>query len=96
MLLSTLESMNLRQRILALSRVKSASGRGSDPDFAFHEDVLLNDDKLKPINTPTTRERQTEIQRLHLLANQCQEMEAFSPAYQLMTGGMGRMGRVPK
>ena len=32
---------------MALSRAKSASGRGSDPDFAFHEDVLLNDKKIK-------------------------------------------------
>ena len=45
---------------MALSRAKSASGRGSDPDFAFHEDVLLNDEKLKLVNTPTTQARQTE------------------------------------
>ena len=66
---------------MALSRAKSASGRGSDPDFAFHEDVLLNDDRLKLVNTPTTQARQTEMQGLHLLANQCKEMEAFSLAY---------------
>ena len=91
------EAKNPGALFVALSRAKSASGRGSDPDFAFHEDVLLNDGKLKPVNTPTTRARQTEIQRLHLLANQCQEKEAFSPAYQeeniYMTGGKGR---VPK
>ena len=66
---------------MALSRAKSASGRGSDPDFAFHEDVLLNDDRLKLVNTPTTQARQTEMQGLCLLANQGKEMEAFSLAY---------------
>ena len=66
---------------MALSRAKSASGRGSDPDFAFHEDVLLNDVRLKLVNTPTTQARQREIQGLRLLANQCQEMETFSLAY---------------
>ena len=67
---------------MALSRAKSVGGRGSDPGFAFHEDVLLNDDRLKLVNTPTTRARQKEMQRLHFLTNQCQEMEAFSAAYQ--------------
>ena len=75
------EAKNPGTLFVALSRAKSASGRGSDPDFAFHEDVLLNDDKLKLVNTPTTQARQTEMQRLHLLVNQCQEMESFSPAY---------------
>ena len=60
---------------MALSRAKSASGRGSDPDFAFHEDVLLNDDRLNLVNTPTTLARQTEMQGLR------KEMEAFSLAY---------------
>ena len=76
------ESNNPGTLFVALSRAKSASGRGSDPDFAFHEDVLLNDDRLKLVNTPTTQARQTEMQRLCLLVNQCKEMEAFSQAYQ--------------
>ena len=41
------ESNNHGTLFVALSRAKSASGRGSDPDFAFHEDVLLNDKKIK-------------------------------------------------
>ena len=76
------EAKNPSTLFVALSRAKSASGRGSDPDFAFHEDVLLNDDRLKLVNTPTTQARQTEMQGLCLLANQCKEMEAFSLAYQ--------------
>ena len=75
------ESNNPGTLFVALSRAKSASGRGSDPDFAFHEDVLLNDDRLKLVNTPTTQARQTEMQGLRLLANQYKKMEAFSLAY---------------
>ena len=30
---------------MALSRAKSAGGEGRDPDFAFHEDVLINNDR---------------------------------------------------
>ena len=41
------EAKNPGTLFVALSREKSASGRGSDPDFAFHEDVLLNDKKIK-------------------------------------------------
>ena len=83
MMLLTLEfeAKNPGTLFVALSRAKSASGRGSDPDFAFHEDVLLNDDRLKLVNTPTTQARQREMQGLRLLANQCKEMEAFSLAY---------------
>ena len=52
-----------------------------DPDFAFHEDVLLNDDRLRPVNTPTTQARAVEMERLHTLATQCQEREILTPAY---------------
>ena len=65
------EAKNPSTLFVALSRAKSASRRGSDPDFAFHEDVLLNDEILKLIlRHPTTQARQTEMQRLHLLATQ--------------------------
>ena len=46
------EAKNPSTLFVALSRAKSASRRGSDPDFAFHEDVLLNDEILKLIKTP--------------------------------------------
>jgi len=36
---------------VVLSRAKSAGGEGIDPDFAFHEDVLINDDRLRPVDT---------------------------------------------
>ena len=52
-----------------------------DPDFAFHEDVLLNDDRLRPVKTPTTRARAVEMERLHALATQCQEREILTSEY---------------
>ena len=75
------EEKNPGALFVALSGEKLVSGRGSEPDFAFHEDVLSNNERLKLVNTPTTQARQTEMQRLHSLVNQCQEMETFSPAY---------------
>ena len=75
------EATNPGALFVALSRAESAGGEGVDPDFAFHEGVLLNDDRLKPVNTPTTRPRAVEMERLHVLATQCQEREALAPAY---------------
>ena len=66
---------------VALSRAKSAGVEGRDPDFAFHEDVLLNDDRFKPVNTATTRARAVEMERLRVLANQCQQRETLAPEY---------------
>ena len=66
-----------------LSRAKSAGGEGRDPDFAFNETVvLINDDRFNPVNTPTTRARAVEMERLHVLATECQQRDALAPAYQ--------------
>ena len=75
------EAKNPGALFVALSRAKSAGGEGMDPDFAFHEDVLLNDDRLKPVNTPTTRARAVEMERLHVLASESQQTEALAPAF---------------
>ena len=75
------EAKNPGALFVALSRAKSAGGEGMDPDFAFHEDVLINNDRLKPVDTPTTRARAVEMQRLHLLASSCQQEEALAPVY---------------
>ena len=66
---------------MALLRAKSAGGEGRDPDFAFHEDVLINNDRIRPVDTPTTRAREVEIERVHVLATQCRQRRALSPAY---------------
>ena len=66
---------------VALSRAKSAGGEGRDPAFAFHENVLISDDRFKPANSPTTRARAVEMERLHLLASQCRQREPLAPAY---------------
>ena len=42
------EAKNPGALFVALSRAKSACGEGRDPDFAFHEDVLINDDRFNP------------------------------------------------
>ena len=66
---------------MALLRAKSAGGEGRDPDFAFHEDVLINNDRFRPVDTPTTRARAVEIERLHVLATQCRQRRVLAPAY---------------
>ena len=75
------EAKNPGALFVALSRAKSAGGEGVDPDFAFHEDVLVNEDRLRPVNTPTTLARTVEMERLHVLATQSQEREITTPAY---------------
>ena len=75
------EAKNPGALFVALSRAKSAGGEGIDPDFAFHEDVLINDDRFRPVDTPTTRARAVEMERLHVLATQRQQREALAPAY---------------
>ena len=75
------EAKNPGALFVALLRAKSAGGEGIDPDFAFHEDVLVNDDRFRPVDTPTTRARAVEMERLHELASQCQQREALAPAY---------------
>ena len=75
------EARNPGALFVALSRAKSAGGEGRDPDFAFHEDVLINDDRFRPVDTPTTRAREMEIERLHVLATQCRQRRILAPAY---------------
>ena len=75
------EARNPGALFVALSRAKSAGGEGRDPDFAFHEDVLINNDRIRPVDTPTTRAREVEIERVHVLATQCRQRRALSSAY---------------
>ena len=55
------EARNPGALFVALPRAKSAGGEGRDPDFAFHENVLINNDRFIPVDTPTTRARAVEI-----------------------------------
>ena len=66
------EAKNPGALFVVLSRAKSAGGEGRDPDFAFNEAVLINEDRFSPVNTPTTRARAVEMERLHVLATECQ------------------------
>ena len=65
---------------VALSRAKSPCGEGRDPDFAFHEDVLINNDRFTPVDTPTTRAREMDIERLRVSATQCRQRRILAPA----------------
>ena len=75
------EARNPGALFVALSRAKSAGGEGRDPDFAFHEDVLINNDRFRPVDTPTTRARAVEIERLYVLGTQCRQRRVLAPAY---------------
>ena len=62
------ESRNPGALFVALSRAKSAGSHGSDPDFAWHPNVILNEDRLcHVVNTPTTRARKAECNRIALM-----------------------------
>ena len=56
-----------------------------DPKFAFHKDVLINEDRFKNVDTPTTQARSVKMERLHVLAGQCQQQEILTPGYQYQT-----------
>ena len=75
------EAKNPGALFVALSQAKSAGGEGINPDFAFHEDFLINDDRFKPVDTPTTRARAVEMERLRVSANQCKQREDLIAAY---------------
>ena len=50
---------------VSLSRAKSAGNSFTDPDFAWHPSVMINEDRLcQAISTPTVRERSREIARI--------------------------------
>ena len=60
------ESRNQGALFVALSRAKSAGT--SDPDFSWHPNLILNEDRICHVpNTPTTRARKREIARLDRL-----------------------------
>ena len=46
---------------VALLRAKSVGKEGVNPNFAFHEDILLDDDALRLVYTGTTRARAVEM-----------------------------------
>lgn len=50
---------------VALSRGKSAGGEDVDPDFAWHPNVLINEDRLcQKVRTETTKASVNEIKRI--------------------------------
>ena len=74
-----LEARNPTALFVAFSR--SAGRGGRYPDLAFREDELINNDRFRPVDTPTTRARAVEIERLHVLATQCRQRRVLASAY---------------
>ena len=62
------EARNPGALFVALSGAKSAGGEVRDPDFVFHEDILINNDRFRPVDTPTTGARAMETACLSNLA----------------------------
>ena len=59
---------------VALSRAKTAGTETEDPEFAFHQSVLLNEDRIcHKVKTKTTRARDNEINRINTLAVKTRE-----------------------
>ena len=62
------ESRNPGALFVALSRAKSAGNTSKDPDFAWNEKVIVNEDRLcHVVKTPTTAARHKEIVRIQSL-----------------------------
>ena len=62
---TSFESRNPGALFVALSRAKTAGDDNADPDFAWHQNVILNEDRLcHKVQTPTTAARCTEIRRI--------------------------------
>lgn len=63
------ESNNPGALFVALSRAKTAGGDAEKPDFAWHSSVLVSHDRLcHVVDTPTTRSRLSEIERIQNLS----------------------------
>lgn len=65
------ESRNPGALFVALSRAKSTGRDNSDPDFAWHPSILINEDRVcHKVSTPTTLAREQEIRRIENIAKQ--------------------------
>ncbi|KAJ7387802.1 hypothetical protein OS493_001146 [Desmophyllum pertusum] len=76
------EAKNPGALFVALSRAKSSGGHGIDPDFAFHEDFLANEDRFRAVDAATTQARAREMVRLRALTEETRNRQSLSPAYQ--------------
>ncbi len=68
------ESLNPGALYVSLSTVKSTGNASRPPDFAWHPNILVNEDRLcHKVKTSTTKDRDLEIQRLKTLAEKTKE-----------------------
>ncbi len=65
---TTFESRNPGALFVALSRAKTSGGLHQDPDFAWHPNVLINQDRIcHSVATATVKAREKEITRISTL-----------------------------
>ena len=65
------ESRNPGALFVALSRAKCAGNETTDPDFAWHPDILVNEDRLCfVVNTQSMKLRNNEMKRIANLTQQ--------------------------
>jgi hypothetical protein len=63
------ESRNPGALFVALSRAKTAGNPQTDPDFAWHPHVLVNEDRLcHVVKTPLTAARTLETKRIETMS----------------------------
>ena len=74
----TFESKTPGALFVALSRAKSAGDTIQKPDFAWHPEVLINEDRIcHKVNTPTTKARTCEIDRIRKIASKTTERFSY-------------------
>ena len=72
------ESRNPGAFFVALSRAKSAGTDLSDPNFAWHSSVLVNQDRIcHVVKSPTVAARTKEIQKISVLCSQTKDNYSF-------------------
>ena len=72
------ESQNPGALFVALSRAKTAGDGKTDPDFAWNPSILVNEDRLcHVVNTPTTKSRKIEIDRISKLSEETRDLYSF-------------------
>ncbi len=72
------ESTNPGALFVSLSRARSAGDKETDPDYAWHPNILVNEDRLcHKVKTATTRARSQEISRILNLAQRTKPQFSF-------------------
>ena len=72
------ESRNPGALFVALSRAKTAGDETTDPDFAWHPHVVVNEDRLcHAVRTATTKARSLEIERIRKMTEKTKKEYSY-------------------